>query len=299
MNDAIRGWLMLQQDLGGDEILWDVPVDPAALVARSAVPTAPASPVAGTRARMPRDVADSRTESILASGPNDGVLAEASPATAIVSGEKVDWQKGAPPIPGPGISVTSSPLVAGTEWESLDEIAAIVHACQRCPLCRTRTHAVPGEGDARAGLFLVGEGPGESEDKSGRPFVGRAGELLDKMLAAIDIPRADAYIANVVKCRPPKNRVPLPDEREACLPYLRRQIELVQPRVLLALGGTAAETLLGVKTSLGQLRLKVHRWNGIPLIVTYHPAALLRNPNWKRPAWDDVRIARQLLDRRA
>lgn len=197
------------------------------------------------------------------------------------------------------MSVTSRSIAGTADWQSLEEIAAVVRTCPKCPLCRTRTHAVPGEGSPRAALLIVGEGPGESEDLSGRPFVGRAGELLDKMLAAIEIPRADAYIANVVKCRPPKNRIPLPDEREACLPYLRRQIELVRPKVLLALGGTAAETLLGVKASLGQLRLKVHQWNGIPLIVTYHPAALLRNPNWKRPAWDDVRIARQLLDRDA
>lgn len=145
--------------------------------------------------------------------------------------------------------------------------------------------------------MCVGEGPGESEDLSGRPFVGRAGDLLNKMLEAINVPRAESFIANVVKCRPPKNRVPLPDERAACLPYLHRQIALVKPKVLLALGGTAAEAMLGVKKSLGGLRLQVHDWNGIPLIVTYHPAALLRNPDWKRPAWDDLRIVRQLLDR--
>jgi DNA polymerase len=119
--------------------------------------------------------------------------------------------------------------------------------------------------------------------------------LLTAMLAAIELPREEVFIANVVKCRPPQNRKPLPDEMEACLPYLRRQIQLIKPTVLLALGSTAAEGLLGVKRSLGDLRLKVHRWDGIPLIVTYHPAALLRNPNWKKPAWDDVRIARQLL----
>jgi len=143
--------------------------------------------------------------------------------------------------------------------------------------------------------MCVGEGPGETEDQTGRPFVGRAGELLTAMLAAIELPREDVFIANVVKCRPPQNRKPLPDEMESCLPYLRRQIQLIKPTVLLALGSTAAEGLLGVKRSLGELRLKVHRWDGIPLIVTYHPAALLRNPNWKKPAWDDVRIARQLL----
>ncbi len=109
--------------------------------------------------------------------------------------------------------------------------------------------------------------------------------------------REDAFIANVVKCRPPKNRVPLPDERDACMPYLRRQIELVRPKVLLALGGTASAALLDVKSSLGALRSQVHDWSGIPLVVTYHPAALLRNPDWKRPAWDDLRTVRKLLDR--
>lgn len=180
---------------------------------------------------------------------------------------------------------------------ALDAIADEIRGCRKCPLCETRTNTVPGEGNPTARLMLVGEGPGESEDLSGRPFVGRAGDLLTKMLEAIQVPRAEAYIANVVKCRPPKNRVPLPDERAACLPYLRRQIELVRPKVLLALGSTASAALLDVKSSLGALRDQVHDWHGIPLIVTYHPAALLRNPDWKRPAWDDLRTVRKLLDR--
>ena len=144
--------------------------------------------------------------------------------------------------------------------------------------------------------MLVGEGPGATEDATGRPFVGQAGKLLDDILEAIDLPRETGYITNVVKCRPPQNRKPLPDEVAACIPYLYRQVELIKPKVMLALGGTAGEALLGVKTSLGELRGKVHRFNGVPLVVTYHPAALLRNPNWKKPTWDDVRIARQLLD---
>ncbi len=126
--------------------------------------------------------------------------------------------------------------------------------------------------------------------------MGPAGELLNDILAAIEMPRDSVYIANIVKCRPPQNRKPLPDEVAACLPYLHRQLALIQPKVIVALGGTAAEGLLGVKKSLGELRGKVHRLDGIPLVVTYHPAALLRNPNWKKPTWDDVRIARQLLD---
>jgi DNA polymerase len=143
---------------------------------------------------------------------------------------------------------------------------------------------------------LVGEGPGATEDALGRPFVGKAGELLNEILSAIELPRESVYITNVVKCRPPQNRKPLPDEIAACLPFLFRQLQLIRPKVIVAMGGTAAEALLGVKKSLGELRGKVHRLDGIPLVVTYHPAALLRNPNWKKPTWDDVRIARQLLD---
>ena len=146
--------------------------------------------------------------------------------------------------------------------------------------------------------MLVGEGPGATEDDTGRPFVGAAGELLTRMLGSIGLPRETVFIANVVKCRPPQNRKPLPDEVAACLPYLHRQIALVKPKVLLALGGTAAEALLGVRKSAGRrCAAGSISYDGIPLVVTYHPAALLRNPNWKKPTWDDVRIARQLLDR--
>jgi DNA polymerase len=146
-------------------------------------------------------------------------------------------------------------------------------------------------------MVVVGEGPGANEDAQGRPFVGRAGELLNDILAAIDCPRETVYIANVVKCRPPENRKPQGDEIEACMPFLHRQLALIRPKVIIAMGATAAEALLQTHASLGQLRGKVHDYRGIPLVVTYHPAALLRNPNWKRPTWDDVRIARQLLDR--
>jgi DNA polymerase len=210
------------------------------------------------------------------------------------------WRKGAPPIPGPGMTVqppTSGPIVRELDpLTSLDLVAAHIAECRRCQLCETRTNTVPGEGNPQATLMLVGEGPGNTEDQTGRPFVGKAGQLLDQMLAAIDCPRSSVFIANIVKCRPPGNRRPLPDESAACLPYLHRQIALVRPAVLLALGGTAAEALLGVKRTLGAMRLQVHRYGTTPLIVTYHPAALLRNPHWKKPAWDDVRIARQLLD---
>jgi DNA polymerase len=227
--------------------------------------------------------------------PSDGQAVARSDGQTV----KRHWRTDAPPVPGPGLTITSSApadLLSGAPaFETLDEIAKVVSTCEKCGLCSTRRQTVPGEGSPQARLMCVGEGPGETEDQTGRPFVGRAGELLTAMLAAIELPREEVFIANVVKCRPPQNRKPLPDEMEACLPYLRRQIHLIKPTVLLALGATAAEGLLGVKRSLGELRSKVHRWDGIPLIVTYHPAALLRNPNWKKPAWDDVRIARQLL----
>jgi uracil-DNA glycosylase family 4 len=179
---------------------------------------------------------------------------------------------------------------------SLDEIAQKVKKCTRCPLYETATNAVPGEGDPHAQLVCVGEAPGAKEDETGRPFVGQAGQLLTKILAAIDMTREQVFICNVLKHRPPGNRNPRPEEVEACSPYLIRQLELIKPKVIVAFGTFAAQTLLNTKTPLGQLRGLVHRYHGIPLIVTYHPAALLRNPAWKRPTWEDVKLARRILD---
>lgn len=180
--------------------------------------------------------------------------------------------------------------------ESLDAIAAMVETCTRCPLYKTAKHAVPGEGNPHAELMCVGEGPGANEDETGRPFVGAAGQLLTKILAAINLKRDEVFITNVVKHRPPGNRTPLPDEITACRPYLVRQIELIRPKVILAFGTVAAQSLLDTKLALGKLRGAVHRYHGIPVIVTYHPAALLRNPAWKRPTWEDVQLARRILD---
>ncbi len=179
---------------------------------------------------------------------------------------------------------------------SLDEIAEKVRKCTRCPLYETATNAVPGEGDPKAKLVCVGEAPGAKEDETGRPFVGQAGQLLTKILEAIDLTREQVFICNVLKHRPPGNRNPRPEEVEACSPYLIRQLELIQPKVIVAFGTFAAQTLLQTKAGIGQLRGLVHRYHGIPLIVTYHPAALLRNPAWKRPTWEDVKLARRILD---
>jgi len=182
---------------------------------------------------------------------------------------------------------------------SLEEITRMVHGCRRCPLFATATQGVPGEGPSQADLMAIGEAPGATEDATGRPFVGAAGQLLTKILAAVDMRREDVYIANVMKHRPPGNRNPSPDEVAACTPYLVRQIELLRPKVILALGTFAAQTLLSTKLPIGKLRGHLHRYHGVPLIVTYHPAALLRNPGWKRPTWEDVQLARRILDRAA
>ena len=180
--------------------------------------------------------------------------------------------------------------------DSLDEIAKKVQKCTRCPLYETATKGVPGEGNPKTKLVCVGEAPGAKEDETGRPFVGQAGQLLNKILAAIDLKREDVFICNVLKHRPPGNRNPRPEEVEACSPYLIRQLELIKPKVIVAFGTFAAQTLLDTKTPIGQLRGLMHKYHGIPLVVTYHPAALLRNPSWKRPTWEDVKFARRILD---
>jgi DNA polymerase len=212
-------------------------------------------------------------------------------------------RRGEPEMYPPGLAVegpapradlfTADPVAA---LESLEAVARMVAACTRCALHATRTHTVPGQGNPRAGMVLVGEAPGATEDETGLAFVGRAGQLLTDILKAIGLAREEVFICNVLKCRPPSNRDPEPLEAAACSPYLHRQLELIRPKVILALGKPAANTLLQTNASLGDLRGKVHRYRGIPLVVTYHPAALLRNPHWKAPTWDDVRIARRLLD---
>jgi uracil-DNA glycosylase len=179
---------------------------------------------------------------------------------------------------------------------SIDAIAATVATCTRCPLHATALNPVPGEGNHSADFMVVGEAPGATEDETGRPFVGAAGQLLTRILAAVNLSRDDVFIANVLKHRPPGNRNPLPNEVAACSPYLLRQIELVRPKVILAVGTFAAQTLLGTKATIGQLRAQVHQFHGVPLVVTYHPAALLRNPNWRRPTWEDVQLARRVFD---
>ena len=187
---------------------------------------------------------------------------------------------------------------AAQRREELKAVWQQATGCQRCPqLAATRKTVVFGSGNADADLMFVGEAPGANEDAQGVPFVGQAGQLLTKIIEAINLKREDVFIVNVLKHRPPGNRNPLPEEVTACSPYLVRQIELVRPKVILALGTFAAQTLLETKLGIGKLRGQIHRYYGVPLIVTYHPAALLRNPSWKRPTWEDVQLARRILDR--
>ncbi len=179
---------------------------------------------------------------------------------------------------------------------TLDSLYEMIHECQKCALGATRTKFVFGVGNPDADLMLIGEAPGAEEDKQGIPFVGRAGKLLTDILKAIDFEREDVYIANILKCRPPQNRDPLPSEREQCFPYLTKQIELIKPKVIVCLGRIAANALLKKNESLTRLREDEYSLNGIKVFITYHPAALLRNPNWKRGCWEDVKKVKKYYD---
>lgn len=198
-----------------------------------------------------------------------------------------------------GIStVPRAPTAArATNAARLAEVAKEVAGCQRCPLYRTRTQAVFGDGDPEAKLVFVGEAPGRDEDQQGKPFVGAAGQLLNKMIKAMGLTREDVYICNVLKSRPPGNRTPLPEEIEACLPFLHAQLEIINPQVICVLGSVAAKALIGPHVSIMKIRGEVRDYRGIPLVPTFHPAYLLRNPDAKRLAWEDLKRVNQLLSK--
>jgi uracil-DNA glycosylase len=209
--------------------------------------------------------------------------------------ESADGSGPSPPLPRSPRPGNLRPAAAVVGW---DELQAAVAGCRKCRLCETRTRTVFGVGPPRAPLMVVGEGPGADEDAQGEPFVGRAGKLLDEMLRAIGRSRsADTFIANVVKCRPPGNREPAEDEAEACRPYLERQLQLVQPRLIVALGRVAAQRLLATDTPIGRMRGQTYRWGpeATPLMVTYHPAYLLRNPAEKAKSWEDLKRVHRFL----
>ena len=176
--------------------------------------------------------------------------------------------------------------------KSLDSYLKSISNCMECSLGKTRKNIVLGYGNPKADIVFVGEAPGKEEDLQGLPFVGRSGKLLDKMLAAINLSRENIYILNVLKCRPPNNRDPLPSEIEKCEPYLKKQLEIINPKLIVALGRISAMTLLRTKDSLGDMRKKIFQYEGIDFLATYHPAALLRNPNFKKFAWEDFKKIR-------
>ncbi|RMH16903.1 MAG: uracil-DNA glycosylase, partial [Gemmatimonadetes bacterium] len=192
----------------------------------------------------------------------------------------------------------SPPDLGGLDLEG---VRAVAEVCTACGLAETRTHVVFSDGAPDARVMVVGEAPGANEDRTGLPFVGQAGKLLDLLLATVGLSRRESvYICNVLKCRPPGNRDPQPDEIAACVGFLKRQIELVRPEAILAVGTFAARALTGrANTALGKLRGTVHAYEGVPLVVTYHPAALLRNGGWTRATWDDLQLLRSVLDRSA
>mgnify|MGYP003289127671 FL=1 len=180
---------------------------------------------------------------------------------------------------------------------TLEEIASKIARCTRCTLARTRNNVVPGMGVENPDVLVIGEGPGYDEDKQGLPFVGKAGILLDKMLAAIGLDRkSNCYIANIVKCRPPQNRDPFPQEQDACFSFLEAQINILKPKMILCMGKIASNKMLNQKAPIGTLRGQIFEYNNIPLMVTYHPSALLRNEQLKRPAWDDLKMFKAKLD---
>ncbi|PIW69244.1 MAG: uracil-DNA glycosylase [Ignavibacteriales bacterium CG12_big_fil_rev_8_21_14_0_65_30_8] len=194
---------------------------------------------------------------------------------------------------------TKSSTDNSDEWQSansLQKLEELINGCQKCVLAKNRNKFVFGSGNPNADVMVIGEGPGAEEDKQGLPFVGRAGKLLTDILKAINFTRDEVFIANVVKCRPPGNRTPQQQEMDTCIPYLKKQIDLIKPKLILCLGLTAAQGILKLNTNLSSMRGKFYDFENTKVLVTYHPAALLRNPNWKKPAWEDVQKFRALYD---
>jgi uracil-DNA glycosylase len=272
---SVRRVLERERAAGNAELIARVKSTPAAKSARARAalpPVSAAEPEAPPRAAAPAP-SPSAALSLPTLGPDALALPPLDPAARRA------------------IAAAAAPV--------LEQIAAEVRACRQCGLCETRKQAVPGVGTALSGIVFVGEAPGADEDRLGEPFVGRGGQLLDRIIKAMDdaplIPgvplnRKTVFIGNVIHCRPPENRVPLAHEVEQSSPFLHRQLDALRPRIICCLGKTAGEHLLGVKATLGSMRNQVHRFHGAKLIVTYHPAAVLRNPEHKRPVWEDMQL---------
>jgi len=196
--------------------------------------------------------------------------------------------------------IKKSSIGSNGDWgnsKTLDELNSKICDCTKCRLAKGRTKFVFGVGNPKAKIMFIGEAPGRDEDLQGEPFVGRAGQLLDKILAAINFKREEVYIANMVKCRPPENRAPETDEMNTCHPYLLKQIEMIQPKIICCLGRISGQYLLQTKEALGKLRGRIHNYNGVKLLVTYHPAALLRYPEYKKDTWEDMKLLRKEFEK--
>jgi uracil-DNA glycosylase len=252
---------------------------PAAVVADSQIEQAITVAPAAAEAPEPASLSSPSMTSI-PTAPQESTI----PRRTLVSDQPV------PPL------VSFGPVLpAAQRPAALAAVRDLIGECQRCQLAQGRNKIVFADGDANAQIMFVGEGPGADEDAQGLPFVGRAGQLLNNMIAAMGLKREQVYIANIVKCRPPQNRKPEPDEANTCLPFLERQIEIVRPRVLVALGATAATYLLGMRGSIASMRGRIHDYRGIQTVVTYHPAFLLRDPTQKKEAWKDLQMAMSAL----
>ncbi len=251
------------------------------------------------RRRTPAAAGAARQAELAGAGSGHAIPPPDSPAVAVPVRAAKSVAEASPP-PDPDSAARPESDARGARIAALDwsEFAPAVDACNACGLCRTRHRSVPGVGDRQAHWLFVGEAPGAEEDARGEPFVGQAGRLLDSMLGALGMKRgANVYIANVLKCRPPNNRTPEPAEADACRPFLERQIALIRPRIIVALGRSAASLLLRSDATIASLRGRVHAYENVPLIVTYHPAYLLRNLTDKAKSWEDLLLARQVVAR--
>jgi uracil-DNA glycosylase family 4 len=321
-HDRLREYLEQRRELGESEFVLDgLSIEDAlkAITGKVAAPKAAGAPRApqsssGAPPARPDSAMRRNAEQAASSGDwRDALRAVDAPEPAPVAKPTAKSQEkfSAEPTgavsndPNRSPSAVGEPMIVGegrapsglAHLETLDAVAHAIGGCSLCTLSSTKIKDVPGEGNPLARFVVVGEAPGQNEDEQGKPFVGKSGDLLTKILDAIGFKRDDVFICNVLKHRPPGNRNPATDEIAACRPFLLRQLELLQPKVILAVGTFAAQTLLETDSPIGKLRGLEHRYHGIPLVATYHPAALLRNPNWKRPAWEDVQLARRIFDR--
>ncbi len=301
--DLLR-WIEQNDGVGPDWFLDEGPVEPLPvaeedIAAPAEAPAAPAAPAPAGDTRVPAPPAAPapalQEADIPAPGPAPEIKDPAFKAEVdrfvadtlrLIADQPPHQQQVDPLMPEHG----------GDPRHALKALQDLVLPCRQCDLAETRTQVVFGAGSAHARVLFIGEAPGRDEDLQGQPFVGASGQLLTKIIEAIGFDRRHVFICNILKCRPPQNRDPLPAEVQSCEPYLKRQLDIIQPKIICCLGRIAAQTLLGTDLSLGKLRRSVHFYQGIPVMATYHPAALLRNPDWKRDTWNDVQRLRALHD---